>query len=767
MLATQPSATNSPFGRAATITGTSGGQTLSSIALSNKATTTGLSSGTAIGTLSVTMSPVTPIFAGYASAGLSLAPTVAGCNGADNASFQIVNDQLQTNGVITAGTKNICVAATQAGAAGSPLKQNFVITVGNRFDAAASFCAANGGGDGSSGNPWKDACILAAVNAAADGDTVFLAAGNWQLRINTATPTGNVTNGVNTITGLSSTAGITVGESVGDITTLWPTANTLPGDPGQATQFPKVTAINGACGTNCVTLDKNARASASGHTFGFGFPVVTSKKINLVGAGSGNTFDAYGHPSNRIPGASGTNTRIYTSGTNLQYPGGFVEFITCSGSPGPSVSHIYFDGSNAIAGNTSDGGGDFSGALNFVNCENPLLNDIRVLNFNNALTNPNTHLFDFGSKNFVLKNSVVSESWTGPDYSGSVNLQDQFHDTSTLDNNLFYQQTYSGYFIDNITLTRNAMFTFNDATGRPTAILANGPEGCSPAGCYNGSTTGNFHYFARNNLFYALGQAFGLAPGVNDPSTNGIVSDIQYSGNWFMAGEALMSTCGWRFLASYCVPTGSPDTGNPSSAMQVNGLSYTNNSVFGTASAPIDLRGNGCGTNPANPGQGPAGCATVNSTQNWMTCNNCSATQNYLSGPSNQYLTDAHSISPSQSNNYCTGSSFTGCNTTGFTASPTATFTLSPLGLGGIVLFSTENFTAQYGAVQWLASTSSTPPLANDPRWSSNNSGFPNGGLNTYVPPVSLSGVSHGSTVYLWDMDSAQHIAAAAPQVVP
>src|SRR5262249_38307912 len=138
-------------------------------------------------------------------------------NGAGNGSFQIINgDTLATNGTLTSGSKSICVAASEAGV--SAKGQAFTVTVSNRIDGAATYCAANGGGDGSSGNPWKDTCIRAAINAAATGDTVFLAAGNWAMNTATVSATGNIASGASTITSMSSVAGIVVGQSVMDVT---------------------------------------------------------------------------------------------------------------------------------------------------------------------------------------------------------------------------------------------------------------------------------------------------------------------------------------------------------------------------------------------------------------------------------------------------------------------------------------------------------------------------------------------------------------------
>src|SRR5262249_42588838 len=161
-------------------------------------------------------------------------------------------------------------------------------------------------------------------------------------------------------------------------------------------------------------MNKSANGTFTGDTFGFGWPIITNKRINLVGAGSGNTFDAFGHPNNGQGGALGTVTRVYTSGTPVMGPGGFIRFNQCSGTPGPIVSHIFFDGAASIASNQSDNGGDFTGLLNFIYCNNPTVDDIRVLSFNNAALMPNAHYFVFGDSSngsTVTKNSVIANSF--------------------------------------------------------------------------------------------------------------------------------------------------------------------------------------------------------------------------------------------------------------------------------------------------------------------------------------------------------------------
>jgi hypothetical protein len=135
-----------------------------------------------------------------------------------------------------------------------------------------------------------------------------------------------------------------------------------------------------------------------------------------------------------------------------------------------------------------------------------------------------------------------------------------------------------------------------------------------------------------------------------------------------------------------------------------------------------------------------------------MTTVNFLASKNYLSSPSNQYNNGSNTITPTVTNNFCAGSSFSGCNTTGFTNAPTASFTLGTLS-GSTIQITNPTFTAQYGAVKWLASTSSTMPTSGDSRWN-------------FLPPISLA-VAHSNTVYMWVMDSANHIGAAASAVVP
>jgi hypothetical protein len=92
-------------------------QSITSVNLSNSSFTGGVPSGTVVGAISVTMSPSAPPFSG------SLA-----LSGTDAGKFQIAGTNLATSGVIPAGTYQINIVPTEAGATGSGTAYPFTIT---------------------------------------------------------------------------------------------------------------------------------------------------------------------------------------------------------------------------------------------------------------------------------------------------------------------------------------------------------------------------------------------------------------------------------------------------------------------------------------------------------------------------------------------------------------------------------------------------------------------------------------------------------------
>jgi hypothetical protein len=118
--ATQSGINDSPLNQAQTVSVTAAPQTIASVSLSGNTFVAGSASGTAIGNVSVAMSPTAPAFSG----GLSL-------SGPDAAGFQIAGSTLQTNGVVPAGSYNINIVASEIGVTNSLFTQSEAITATN------------------------------------------------------------------------------------------------------------------------------------------------------------------------------------------------------------------------------------------------------------------------------------------------------------------------------------------------------------------------------------------------------------------------------------------------------------------------------------------------------------------------------------------------------------------------------------------------------------------------------------------------------------
>jgi hypothetical protein len=712
----------------ATVTVSAGGQSIQSLGLSGTGFTSGSPAGTYIGTLTTNMNPVTPVFSGsyqLSTSGSNSGGVCNSTNGAGNGSFQIVGDAVETNGTPAAGTYAICIAATEGAVSAG---KAFTLTAG-RFIQATSFCASNGGGDGTSGNPWHSMCINAAIAAAASGDTIFLAAGNWELNI--AEP-----------------------------------------------------------------------------------PVNTSKAVNVVGAGSGNTFDAMGHPNNAGPTIlaatpGGNITAVRSAGPNSlerdlgtacgqqpSTPGGWWRFTGSN----QNVAHIFFDGSTGSTGSAD------CGVLTYYNAAGPgVLDDIRVLQFNDPdyTYSPEGRVSMTSSQNITVKNSTINNpiNIRNTAYCMADAFQMSANRFITITNVYLYQMGLNPIYSDNSTIIGVTTWNQNDAncanTEAPSPTTGWDGNGIGPGATSNfDQGSGSYHFTMSNNLFAAVGYYFGLGAGVNDPTTNGGVTDLNFTGNWLIGSHMSIDSCAshnydpghWtgNFNPDYqgCAPddpngggqqvnatwqpwvscsnasvSDPPNRDNPNST---NGISYgfnaTNNSIIGTTSGGVSgaaqLVATGTGIVPCYPTFGGQPVSHTGTTVNFR------AHQNYLSSPANRYVSGTETINPSVTGNFCGGgggtftqTDSTQCATTGFTQVPTASFSLGNLSKT-TVPFTATNFTAQYGAVKWIASTSSTTPTSGDSRWS-------------YVPPFSLTPVTHGNTVYLWVMDSANHISAPASALIP
>lgn len=503
--------------------------------------------------------------------------------------------------------------------------------------------------------------------------------------------------------------------------------------------------------------------------------VSINKAVTLLGAGSGNTFDSYGHINNaggvtQCP-TSGTNiTCVYQTGPSYASgaattPAGFIR-IGLDGGAAPNcvnetVAHIFFDGSTTTAG------GDYEGTLAFENCPGPItMSDIRFLTYGNPTVNPETQLYVQLSTNILIKNSMMANPLVGGSYNAGQAFESVANSGIMLTNNYFWQGVYNPTDDDNVTFSGN--YTDMTQAGFDPAFGVSGcglnPGNIAGHACpASGGLTGTFHATFANN-YNNGGSLAGMSIGsaVNDPTTNGNVSDLHFTGNWVVGSTVSIDSCVWRIFADQgnCTSGGMSINAqaNSSCVLSNNGNTFaiTNNSLVGSTAAELNAQATGTMVcyDTANPGG-----ITVN-----LEVFGFSAQNNYLSSPSNQYNTNTNTIGPVQSGNFCTSSAGTvsGCATSGFTTAPTISFTFGNLyNIGGThyAPFASTNFTAQYGAVQWLASTSSATPT------SGGQAGT--GAAWSYTPPAWLAGVAHGNIVYLWVMDSANHISAPASAIIP
>jgi hypothetical protein len=671
-----------------------------------------------------------------------------------------------------------------------------VTVSGNLIDAAASYCAANGGGSGTSGSPWHYNCIQAAVNAASVGDTVYLVGGNWNLS------TGDATF-------------VTVNKVINLV------------GAGSGNTFDAYGHINNPSGTDlCPTSGTSITCV-----------YMTGTSHNTGGFSSSVTC---------VPGQ--------TVGQNgCLNPAGFIWLGTTSGSviDCANLSHIFFDGS------LSTDGGDSNALVSMLHCNGSVINDVRHLSYNVvAIPNGETQFSPAQSTNITIENSFFGTPATGivlGHYPGSQIIQptggNGIGSGLTALNNIFYQGTLNMIYQSSVTYAGNVQYNYNDGVGDSgidpgfgyAGAGVGGPANvyCPETGISTGQCGGDFHFTHNNNLFYGPTHTFAIGSSVNDPTTSGGINDLNFTGNWLIAATPDIDSCIWHPFADQgnCTSvvnatfTGSisgttltvsgvtgtigigntitadtPGVGSSTTISSGSGATWTINSSQSVSSRPMyaitphvvgmllnaavdtacNESDNGTHYNITSNSLIGSTAAELNAQgTSWLDCKlgnpfsgnyttipikvyGFNAQKNYLQSPSNQYLTNANSISPTQTGNFCSSAAGTvsGCATSGFTTPPTCSFAAGSLS-GSTLPFTSTSFTAQYGAVQWLATTASTAPLSSDSRWSSNNGSFPNSAANSYIPPVSLASVSHGNTVYMWVMDSANQIASCGAVAIP
>src|SRR5262249_26794359 len=222
--------------------------------------------------------------------------------------------------------------------------------------------------------------------------------------------------------------------------------------------------------------------------------VVVTKALHVVGAGSGNTFDIYGHPNNTNGNAinattSNGITRIFTTGAftgcsfDAQHPqctsarpggpGGSLQFGIASGSTNcvnVSLEHMAVDGSVGYSG------GDRFAPASFLSCQGPgLVNDIRSLSFGSpTLIGAGETQFNVSdvSQNITIQNSVFSEPAIidgNGNYPGTQAFQITDAINITLNNDYFYQIAFSPIAMNNTLYTGTQTFVGQDGVGNGAA----------------------------------------------------------------------------------------------------------------------------------------------------------------------------------------------------------------------------------------------------------------------------------------------------------
>ncbi len=796
-----------------TVTPATTGQ-VAGISLSNSATTTGLSTGTPVGTVSVAMTPSVPIFP-YGGSNLHLSASGAdsggvcnGTNGAGNGYFQINgagSDTLATSSTpLTAGNKLICIAGSGSGvmAAGHA----FTITVGHLIDAktVGADCA---GHDGSSGNPWTALCIQQAANTAVAGDTLFLAAGNWNL-LNTISPV-TITIPINLVGAGSGIAlGATGNPSGVDGSDLCPSTSItcvkMTGSNSVVSTTGGYIRYTGCSGSGNITVSRifvdgsTANGGGGNGTVNFNGCVVDNINVNDVRVLGFNN-----------PSVSGEATFGLANGSN----NAAIRDSVFATPINPTSPTNY--GQSALYDNSSSGL-NIQNSYFFMSQPVPIYVDNIAMSGSTVITGADGSGNQFGA----LPDFGVNGCGIGPGagcnnggHNGSYNMSfanNYFQATgTTLGIGVALNDPGTGGAVNNVAYTGNTVVGSYPAIDSCVWHHYDASSGlftyaCHPSvaatGASKGSGTVSF-VVPSTSYIAAMTAGFGFVtvgfqtgyntPGATDPPIPYWVVTTNSCGGGSCTVTAACGGGGSQPacpVSSFTGPLGRFAMTEGTVGMQINGtyqnnctesststppgllFASNNNSIIGTISGVINAAGTGWQDCRLDAGQGGGVLVHDNTVIGF------SAQKNYVSAPHLAYVTSDTTVSPVVTGNFCAGggSAFTQtdsstCATSGFNSAPTASFTLGPLQYDTVrsiskAPFTATNFTAQYGAVQWLASTSSVTPTSGGQA----STGCGGGACSwSYVPPAYMMGATHGNTVYLWTMDKALHISSAASALVP
>jgi len=435
---------------------------------------------------------------------------------------------------------------------------------------------------------------------------------------------------------------------------------------------------------------------------------VTTSNITVQGAGSGNTFDQYGHPTYSAS-PTGNYTRLFTNNDSNR-------FVVGNGASQVTVRDIFFDG-----GTQGAGGGSYNAFLLVINAGSGN-------SFYNVRATQSAQAGEACVSTFHTPGTAwYSSLFIAPPYHGAL-LQTNSSGPTILKNCTFYNNNW------------NPIYESDDVMDGCTETLGPGSHSVASVGITGGGTPAENGQIL-NSYFDGTGDdpwgpsvsGFSIGAGLNDPGNPGTVTNLVIRGTWLIGETVAIASDIWAIYGDAGKTLGG------SAGMTVNGFTVDHNTILGTKLARIDFRGTPSGDNPRG---------TSNSHEaNYLSGG--AANHNYLSSPNNQYLTD--SFTSSATATYNVGLDV---NATSDTTPPTVgTFALgTPV---GNMVPVTMAGTAAYGALMYLINESGSSPSAEDAAW-------------TYTPPVSWTlSSSTVTTLYGWAKSAAGNISARVSATVP
>ncbi|HTP25341.1 MAG TPA: hypothetical protein VMK12_06735 [Anaeromyxobacteraceae bacterium] len=434
---------------------------------------------------------------------------------------------------------------------------------------------------------------------------------------------------------------------------------------------------------------------------------VSRANITIRGAGSGNVFDQYGHPT-YSDSPSGTYTRLFThNDTN--------RFVLERAARDITVRDIFFDGA------TQGKGSGAQRAFLLV------INAGPGIQFRNLRVTQSDKTMEACASTFNTPGTAWYDSaFIAPDRHGGL-LQTNGSGPTIIKNCFFHNNSW------------NPIYENDDVMEGCVEMMGPGSNSLASVGITGGGRPAdrgkilNSYFDGTGDMAFRGVSGFSIGAGLNDPGYPGTVTNLVVSGNWLVGDTVAIASNIWEMYGS---PASIPGA---AAGMTVRGFTVDHNSLIATTVARIDFRGTPSGDKPRG---------SHNSHEAYYV-SGARAHHNYLSSPNSQYLTDSFTSSAKASANVGVD-----VNTSSDTAPPTvATFSLGPP--AGTIVPVAMSGRATYGAVMYLINESGNTPSESDSGW-------------TYVPPVSWTLSRSGiAQLYAWTKSAAGHISARASASVP